>query len=166
MTGTMGKAKRAVHLVVVRRPYAERILDGAKVVEARLLKQRRAPYERVNTGDRLYFKVSGGPVVATAVVDAVRTYEHLTPKDIVALEREYDESVCGGTMFWASRRTAKYAVMVSFTKVKLAFFGPDDSVLGLGARRSGWRVLPAALDVYPQCLRQPREHIRRLKSTG
>lgn len=156
---------RSVHVVVVHRCYAEAILEGDKRLEARLLRQRRAPYGRVRQGERLYFKIAGGPVFATAVVDAVRTYDNLTPRDVVALEREFEADVNGGTLFWARRRSARYAVMIDFVRVRPVFFGPDTSVLGAGARRSAWRVLPASCDVYPACLRRPRDESR-LRPTG
>ncbi|MEL6739700.1 MAG: ASCH domain-containing protein [Planctomycetota bacterium] len=156
----------SVHVVVVHRGYAEAILEGAKRVEARLLKHRRAPYGCVRGGERLYFKVSGGAVVASARVDSVRVYDDLTPKDVVALEREFDADVCGGSLFWAAKRHARYAVLIDFVEVRSVFFGPDTSVLGPGARRSAWRVLPASADVYPACLRRPRAAAGKLRPTG
>ena len=60
-----------VHVAILLRPYIKLILSGRKTVESRLTITPRAPFEGIKPGDRIFFKASAGPYMATAVADAV-----------------------------------------------------------------------------------------------
>ena len=52
-----------------------KILSGEKKIESRWSKNKIAPWDRVKTGDKIYFKNSGGPIVIMATVEKVRQFE-------------------------------------------------------------------------------------------
>ena len=53
------------HLVILKKPYLNMILEGKKRIELRLHKTRRPAFGHVFAGDRLFLKASSGPVCAT-----------------------------------------------------------------------------------------------------
>lgn len=53
------------------------ILSGKKTIESRWSNNKVAPWGKVHTGDVVYFKNSGGPVIAKAKVARVRQFENL-----------------------------------------------------------------------------------------
>ena len=83
------------HLVILKKPYLEAILAGRKKVESRLTKTKRPYFEQVDVGDKLFLKVSSGPVCATATVSAVKTFEDLTPQKITEIKQRYNHLILG-----------------------------------------------------------------------
>jgi len=55
-----------------------KIIDGKKTIESRWYLSRKAPWGKIKKGDRVYFKVSGGKVVAHAQVSKIEQYEYLS----------------------------------------------------------------------------------------
>lgn len=106
------------HLVIVAKEYMEAILKGDKKIECRLMSWRCVPYDRVERGDKLFFKVVSGPVRAVAKVSEVRKWDNLTTKGIRELRRQYNQEILGTERYWRSKARAKYAVLVWLTNVK------------------------------------------------
>ena len=63
------------HLVILKKPYLDLILAGAKTIELRLTRAKRPACGRVRPGDRLFLKPSGGPVCGLAMAKNVEYYE-------------------------------------------------------------------------------------------
>ena len=141
-----------LHVALVRGEYAEAILAGRKVAEARLSRHRRDPFDRVTPGERVYFKRVGGDYFATAVVDAVAQMSGLRPEDIPAIRDVWDHEVLGGDEFWNAKSAAKYATMTHFCNVERVYSGPRLSMVYPRGSRSAWHVLPESMCVYPECL--------------
>lgn len=114
-----------IHVAVLKPGIVERILDGEKTVEARLYKSRREPFGRCKPGQRIYFKQSGGPFVATATLAVINEYENLSPPDIDRLRKQYAPTVGDSEWFWTAKRDARYACFLGLTKVKPANSGPE-----------------------------------------
>lgn len=106
------------HLVVVKREYMEAILRGEKKIECRLLSWRCVPYDRVQRGDKLFFKLVSGPVRAVAKVACVRKWDNLTGKDVMELRRRYNQKILGTEDYWRRKARAKFAVLIWLTNVK------------------------------------------------
>jgi ASC-1-like (ASCH) protein len=100
------------HLVVLKREYLEGLLGGEKRIEARLTKTRRAPFGRIGRGDRLFFKVSSGLVLARGEVGRVLEFENLDGEGVAKLRGEYDGDIRGSDEYWADKRDSKWAVLV------------------------------------------------------
>lgn len=131
------------HVAILRKPYLDLILAGAKTVEARLYKSARAPVGRVRAGEVIWFKQSGGPYRARGVVSGVHEERLESAARVRALRREFDGRVLGGAEFWEERAGARHAVLVSFGLVTPIEAGPSLEHLSGMARRAGWHVLPA-----------------------
>jgi len=106
------------HLVILKQPYLNAILEGRKKIELRLTKTRHHGFGRVFVGDKLFIKESSGPVRATATVEAVKNYEHLTPEKILEIKRKYNHDIGGGDEYWHSKIDSRFGFLVWLKDVK------------------------------------------------
>ena len=67
-----------IHVAIMNKRFGDlidKILSGEKEVESRWSKNKIAPWDKVKIGDTVYFKNSGGAVIAVAEVEKVRQFE-------------------------------------------------------------------------------------------
>jgi len=100
------------HLAILKKPYLKMILDGRKRVELRLSKTRQPGFGRVLPGDKLFLKISSGPVCATATAADVKNFENLTPDKILELKRLYNHDIGGSDEHWQSKIDCKFCFLV------------------------------------------------------
>jgi len=100
------------------------ILDGRKTVESRLTVRPLAPFGQIEPGERIYFKVTSGPYMATAVADHVEQCDSLTPAIVQQLCERYNDAVCGELAYWQAKASAKYATFVKLRDVEPCSRGP------------------------------------------
>jgi ASC-1-like (ASCH) protein len=113
-----------IHVAVLLKQYLDLVLSGRKTVECRLTRQARDPYERIEAGERIYFKQSSGPYGATAVVDHVIFEEGLTPKRVQEIRRDYNDEICGEPAFWNAKRQSSFCSLVWLKDVQAIDNGP------------------------------------------
>ena len=106
------------HLVILKKPYLELILEGRKRIELRLYKSKHPAFGRVYAGDKLFLKISSGPVCATATVKAVKSFDNLTPERILDLKQRYNHDIGGGDEYWQSKMDSKYCLLVWLKDIK------------------------------------------------
>jgi ASC-1-like (ASCH) protein len=100
------------HLVILKKPYLDAILQGRKRIESRFIKTRHHGFGRVLPGDRLFLKVSSGPVCATATAAAVKNFENLTPEQILELKYHYNQHIGGEEEYWRSKADCRFGFLV------------------------------------------------------
>jgi ASC-1-like (ASCH) protein len=100
------------HLVILKKPYLDAILAGRKRIESRFSKTRRYAFGRVLPGDKLFLKVSSGPVCATATAAAVKNFENLTPRQIIEIKQRYNDYIRGSDEYWQSKLDCKFGFLV------------------------------------------------------
>lgn len=128
------------HLVILRKKWLNRILDGVKPVEFRAGHDRRAPWGRVAAGDRLWLKESGGPVrgVAYAGVSLCTDGHRAIWAAQAACGVRWATSI---DLAWAERlATARYATLVPLERVE-RLAKPLDASDIRGRRQDAWQVL-------------------------
>jgi ASC-1-like (ASCH) protein len=113
-----------IHVAVLLKPYLDLILQGKKTVECRLTKDARDPFENVEAGERIYFKLSAGPFVATAIVEHVMFESSLTPTRVSEIRRDYNDLICGDATYWTWKRTARYCTLIWLKDVAPIDNGP------------------------------------------
>lgn len=104
-----------------RQGLIDRILTGKKTIETRWYKNKSVPWDKINVGDRIFFKDSGGNVRAMAGVKKVRQYENLNLK---SSQKIVDEFGSEGLIDiqnknvgdWAGGK--RYAILVWLKKIK------------------------------------------------
>lgn len=107
-----------LHLVILRKPYIEAILTGAKTVESRFMKTNRPPFGSVSVGDTLIFKQSSGPVRAVAVAAKVQYYENLTPEQMAQIKAAHNADIGGNDEYWEQKACSKYGVLIRLAEVE------------------------------------------------
>ncbi len=114
-----------IHVAVLLKPYHDLILRGQKTVECRLTKDARDPFENVEPGDRIYFKISSGPFAATAIVDHVLFESNLTPRRVNEIRRDYNDQICGEPKFWNWKRDARFCTLIWLKDIAPIDTGPQ-----------------------------------------
>jgi ASC-1-like (ASCH) protein len=100
------------HLVILKKPYLERILYGSKTIESRFTKTKRPYFGRVLPGDTLFLKESSGPVCGRATVASVKNFENLTPKRVAKIKQQCNHDIGGDDEYWRSKAGCKFGVLV------------------------------------------------------
>jgi hypothetical protein len=106
------------HLVILKKPYLDLILSGAKTIELRLTRARRPACGAVSPQDRLLLKASGGPVCGRATVADVIYYRNLTPEAIAGMRRSYGDRIGGDDAIWESMMDRRSGFLVWLAGVR------------------------------------------------
>lgn len=105
------------HLVVLKKPYLDAILAGRKRIESRFTKAKHYAFGRVLPGDKLFLKISSGPVCATAIVAEVKNFENLNPTRIAEIKKQYNPYIGGDEKYWQSRSNCSFGFLVRMEDV-------------------------------------------------
>lgn len=106
------------HLVILKKCYLDKILDGSKPLELRLLKAAFAPYGAIAIGDRIFLKQSSGPVCAVAQVSSFQEFSNLTPAKIKQLKAIYNHLILGSDEYWQMKSDSKFAIFVWLKNIR------------------------------------------------
>lgn len=79
------------HLAIMKKSWwlTQRILTGEKTIETRRYMNKSAPWDKIKSGDTLYFKDSGSPVNVRATVAQVEQFSDLDEKKRQDILRKY-----------------------------------------------------------------------------
>ena len=99
------------HLAILSQGWIELILTGDKTIESRFSKVRCAPFGKVDAGDVVFLKESGGLVKGAFCVGKVETYENLTARQRHDIFQKYHFKIFAGAQWintvpedwWASK---------------------------------------------------------------
>ena len=108
------------HLAILKQPWLNHILSGKKTIESRFTKIRLAPYGKVDAGDLVYLKESGGPVKGQFTAAKVETYTDLTPEMLNEINRRYHRHIFVDPHFqdfWETWSASKYATLIHIENV-------------------------------------------------
>ncbi len=100
------------HLAILKKQYLDAILAGHKTIESRLYQTRQKWLSQVSAGDKIFFKASSGPVMATAIVDKVKYYENLTAKQIAQMQKQYNQQILGDEQYWQEKAKSRYGILI------------------------------------------------------
>jgi hypothetical protein len=106
------------HLVILKKPYLDAILSGRKKIESRFARAKPSALGRVHPGDKLFLKVSSGPILAIATARRVEHFSDLTPKQITAIKRRYNQDIGGSEQYWADKINCKFGFLVWLADVR------------------------------------------------
>jgi len=118
----------------------QKILSGQKKIESRWYKVKYAPWNRIESGDIVYFKDSGEPVTIKAEVDKVIQFSDLTPEKVKEILYKYGQADGLGidkiSEFFEMFKNKKYCILIFLKNPqKIEPFEIDKS--GFGAM-SAW----------------------------
>ena len=83
------------HLAILSPRWIELILDGSKTIGSWFTKIRCAPYGKVNKGDIIYMKESGGLVKGMFTVFEVETFDVITSVKVLDIYADYGQQIFG-----------------------------------------------------------------------
>lgn len=83
------------HLAIVnkKRKIIKKILQKEKIIESRWYKTKRAPWNKINKNDTIYFKNSGEPVIIKAIVDKVIYFSDLNIEKLKYILNTYHKEI-------------------------------------------------------------------------
>lgn len=107
----------SIHLGVFVEPFLQYILNGKKTMETRFSIVRCAPYERVESGDVVLLKKSGGVVLGICRIRSARFYR--LQKDSWDEIKTFARDICAeDPEFWEQRKKASFATLMRIDNVK------------------------------------------------
>jgi ASC-1-like (ASCH) protein len=85
------------HIAIMKKSWGltEKILTGEKTVESRWYKNKYAPWDKIKSGDIVYFKDSGKPVSVKAEVAKVLQFDNLNSQKTEQILSEYGKADLG-----------------------------------------------------------------------
>ncbi len=107
------------HLVILRGPYLNAILEGLKTVESRFSKTQRYASIDISVGDVIFLKESSGPVCAKATVSRVKYFRNIRPQDVLQIKGRYNQQIVADEQYWQSKMDSRFGFLVWLTDVKL-----------------------------------------------
>lgn len=133
------------HVAIMKKSWGliEKILTGEKTVESRWYKLKYAPWDRIKSGDTIYFKDSGEPVTLKAKVVKVLQFANLTPERTEQILAQYGKADLGTSDIMPEIREyisgKNYAIFVFFDNVeKIEPFDIDKTGFGV---MSAWMTI-------------------------
>lgn len=129
--------KNTIHLGVFIEPYLQLIIEGKKTIESRFSINRTAPYCKVEDGDLLLLKRSGGPIVG--ICQITQAWSYVLDKDKWdTLKTQYAKALCiQSPAFWEQKRNANYATLMKVRHVRPI----EPAILFIKSDRRGWLAL-------------------------
>lgn len=79
------------HIAIMKKEWGltEKILNGQKKIESRWYFVKYQPWDKIKSGEVVYFKDSGEPVRLMAEVEKVMQFSDLTPKKVKEILNKY-----------------------------------------------------------------------------
>ncbi len=107
------------HLAILVQPFLDLILKKEKTIETRFTKVKCPPFQKVQEGDVILLKQSGGLVVGEMVAAKVAYFSNITPEKMEELKK-YSSEICAGyePNFWEKRKNARYISFIHIASVK------------------------------------------------
>lgn len=122
------------------------ILDGKKTIESRWYVHKISPWNNISIGQIIYFKESGCPVTAKAIVSDVIQYENLTPELIEEIITKYGKLISPSSslesfLVWGKKQEKKkYCILVFLKNIeKIEPFNINKQGFGISA---AWLITP------------------------
>ena len=87
------------HVAIMKKSWGltAKIVSGEKTIETRWYLNRSAPWDKIHTGDTIYFKDSGFPITVQAEVSKVEQFSGLTPAKTKKVLSQYSQRDLGTT---------------------------------------------------------------------
>ncbi|NCO97000.1 MAG: ASCH domain-containing protein [Candidatus Aenigmarchaeota archaeon] len=130
------------HVAIMRKSWGltQKILSGQKKIESRWYKVKYSPWDRIKSGEIVYFKDSGKPVTIKTEVEKVIQFSDLTPEKVKEILYQYGQADGLGIdkipEFFEMFKNKKYCMLIFLKNpLKIEPFEIDKS--GFGAM-SAW----------------------------
>jgi len=133
------------HIAILKKSWklSQKILSGQKKIESRWYKIKCAPWDRIKSGEVIYFKDSGGPVNFKAEVDKVIQFSDLTPAKVKEILYQYGQadglSLDKIPEFFERVKNKKYCILI--------FLKNPQKIEPFDINKSGFGIMSAWISV-------------------
>jgi ASC-1-like (ASCH) protein len=93
------------------------ILTGRKTVESRFYQTNHKWLSQIAPGDKLFLKITSGPVMAAATVAHVKVYDNLNPAQIEQIKAKHNKQILGDELYWKEKSNARFGLLCRLTDV-------------------------------------------------
>jgi len=106
------------HIAIMRKSWGltQKILTGQKKIESRWYKVKYPPWDKIKSGEVVYFKDSGEPVIIKTEVDKVAQFSDLTPEKVKEILYKYGQADGLGIdkipEFFEMFKNKKYCILI------------------------------------------------------
>ena len=110
------------HIAIMKKSWGliPKILSGEKTIESRWYQTRRKPWNSIKRGDKIFFKNSGEPVTAKAVVGDVWQFEIKNISEVKKIVEKFGDKIClVNTKISSWQPMPKYCVLISLSNPQL-----------------------------------------------
>lgn len=126
------------HIAIMRKSWklTDKILTGKKTIESRWYKAKHAPWDRIESGDTVYFKDSGEPIKIQAEVEKVIQLADLTEDKVRQIIDKYGKedgiAIEDESFFFDRFKDKRYCMLIFLKNPKrIAHFSIDKKGYGM-----------------------------------
>lgn len=117
------------HLAIFQPQVIDEIISGRKTVETRFSLKKIPPFGQISTGDIVYLKPSGKPVLGQFLVKKVIFFENLNNDDWALIKNHYGDKLSLGTeeadkRYFKDHQEAKYGTIIFIDQVEQFITSP------------------------------------------
>jgi len=132
------------HIAIMNKKLGDitQILNGDKRIESRWYLSRKAPWDKIQKGDTVYFKNSSDPVTVKALAIKVLQFSDLTTQKVREILKTYQSelSVTNLQQAYNQNKHKKFCILVFLSKPqKISPFNIDKTGFGIS---SAWLCTP------------------------
>jgi hypothetical protein len=133
------------HLAIMRKSWGltDKLLSGQKIIESRWYKHRYSPWDRINSGDTVYFKNTGEMVSSKATVAKVLQFSNLSPLKVQELLNNYGRDIglnqSDISSYFSQFKDKKYCLLI--------FLKHSQSVVPFQINKSGFGAMSSWITV-------------------
>lgn len=100
------------HIAVMDKGTINKVLNGTKTIESRFSKNKIAPYQKIEVGDTIYLKESGGNITAAFTADKVLYFDNLTQKKVNEIRTTFGHLINANNDYWEIKKDANYGTLI------------------------------------------------------
>lgn len=131
-----------IHLAIFSEPFLTLLLDGKKTVESRFSINNIAPFGKVNPGDFVFIKKSGGAICGYFVVGESHYFKTANKPILENIKKNFGKRICDNAVadFWKARQDCNYISLFEIShSARIRHFEIDKR------DRTAWTVIRSSL---------------------
>ncbi len=109
-----GQNNRGIHLAIFSEPFLSLLLSGKKTIESRFSLNKNGPFEKVCSGDIVFVKKTGGPILGYFYVSKVLFFNKPNSQVFKSIKEKYHVGICSNAdqTFWEQRKNVNYVSLM------------------------------------------------------
>lgn len=101
-----------LHLAIMIEPYLSLLLNGNKTIESRFSRNKIIPYQKIDKGDIIILKKSGGQIVGLFEADGIDFFNFSNGCKLEYVKEKYNDRLLIKNDFWEEKKDSMYATLI------------------------------------------------------